>query len=339
VPPEPYHPYVIPGLKFEATEVRGNGTNLGQIVVNPYFFVIGQVYDRATLAPVRNVDVTMIRLSGGSFRDDTATFVSDIGGQFSFAPHIKTLGPVTAKFVLDAPGYSRPFTVERVIPPNFHDAETTIIRLPLGWGFAYSGGTRRRGNYLAIPGVHVEFARISGIHTQPQQRLLPVDVNGSFPFKVKPLEEGTLQAEIRVLPPAPFPPETTVVTVSTTDDDVVQSLGFFNYGAQLAFTGTVLFDDDDTPVPPGSVADFQDLTGVSLDLPAPSADTTTAIGTDGVFRFQGAAADSGTAHFDLIVRMPAPYQWDTIPGMAVAARYSDSTVMLGPLHVRRRLRP
>jgi hypothetical protein len=339
IPPAPYDSFIMPNVVLAASTTRGNGAILGRLVVNPYLLLIGTVYDRVTRHPVAGVHVTMHRDSGGRLSADSMTFVSDEGGQFSWTPHFRSIGAVDATFVLDAPGYPRTFSVSRTIAPDFHETDMSFAALPLGWGLAYSAGTARRGSYAAVPGVRVEYQRVSGIQTLPAQTALPVDAQGSFPIAVVPQQEGSLVADIRILPPAPFPPETTRVTMHTSDDDVVQSLGFFRFGAQLYLTGTMQFADNHAIVPAGSVARLRHLTGVAITIPAIPGDTAAATDSIGNFAFQAAAADSGRARFDLVVELPAPFEWDTIPALVAPARYNDSSVALGVLTVRRRMQP
>jgi hypothetical protein len=338
VPPAPHVPYTIRDVTLATNSVRGDGGNLGRLVVQPFLFLVGHVRDRFTHAPLPNVQVTVRRLGGGRLAEDSMTFVTDGGGQFGWDAQVIDPEPIDASFEMTVEGHPRSYTVERRINFAYRDLEMTFVFLPVGWGLAYSAGTARRGSNAIIPGVQVFFRRLSGIATEPEATPLPVDANGAFPIAVTPLAEGSLTAELRVVPPTPFRPETTVVELRTSDDDVVKSLGFLKYGAQVFFS-LALVDDADQPLPEGTIVMVRRLSGVALDLPAAPVDSgLRAIDSASVLTYQAPAADSGSMDMELIVRLPAPFAWDTIRPLTVPALYSDSAYDAASRSVRRRQR-
>lgn len=340
VPPPPHVPYTIADVSLQTNRVRGSGGNFGRLVVNPYLFLVGHVRDRKTHTPLPGAQVMMRRLGGGRVEVDSMAFVTDPGGQFGWEPRVIDPAPIEASFEISASGYSRPHVIRRNLFLAYRDLDMMFVILPVGWGLSYSGGTVRRGSYEAIPGVTVEFRRIAGINTQPEQTNLPVDSRGGFPIAVEPLAEGSLIAELRILPPSPFPPETSRVEMQTTDDDEVQTLGFFRFGAQLFLNAELREADSGQPLPQGTVVAVNRISGPALDWTAPPADSgLRSLDAQGKFTYQAPMADSGLAQLQLIVRLPPPFVWDTISPVTVSARYSDSSLVVGPLSVRRRPRP
>ena len=338
VPPAPDVPYAIPNVTLRTNSIRGDGGNLGRLVVKPFLFLIGHVRDRFTHAPLPSVVVTFRRVAGGRVAEDTREFVTDAGGQFGWEPAVIDPAPIDATFELVVEGHPRPYVIRRQVGLNYRDFETSFVILPVGWGLAYSAGTLRRGSNEVIPGVAVQYRRISGIQTEPAEGPLPVDGNGSFPIAVTPLSEGSLTAELRVVPPPPFPPETSVVQMETSDDDVVRSLGYFRYGAQVVFSAT-LRDDAGLAIPEGTVVMVERESGPALALkPAAPDSGLRVVDASGRLAYQAPTADSGAMQIKLIVRLPAPFAWDTIRPINVPSAYSDSTYDVGIIAVRRRNR-
>jgi hypothetical protein len=338
VPPAPRVPYTIRDVTLHTNSVRGDGGNLGRLVVEPFLFLVGHVRDRFTHAPLPNAHVTVRRLGGGRLSEDSKSFVTDAGGNFGWEPGVIDPEPIDASFEMTVEGQPRSYTVERRINLAYRDLDMTFVFLPVGWGLAYSAGTARRGSNAILPGVQVFYRRLSGIATEPQATALPVDGNGAFPIAVTPLSEGTLTAELRLVPPAPFRPEASVVELRTSDDDVVKSLGFFKYGAQVYFRAP-LRDDAGQPIPQGTIVMVRRVSGVALDLPPTPVDSgLRAIDSASVLTYQAPAADSGTMDMELIVRLPAPFAWDTIRQVTVPALHSDSAFDAGLRTVRRRQR-
>jgi hypothetical protein len=338
-PPPPYVPYTIPDVALRTHRVRGDGMNAGRLVVNPYVFMVGRVYDRRTREPIAGATVTIERLSGARATEDTRTFQSDVGGQFSWQPALIDLGMMAmeVRFTISAPGEPREYTVLRDVPVSHRDVELSVVLLPVGWGLAYSAGTLRRGSNEILPGVVVEFQRLSGIVVAPEATTLPVDPLGGFPFTMEPLEEGALVGELRIIPPPPFPPETTRVVLQTSDDDVVEGLGWFGYGAQLAFAATLRAAGSGAALPDGTVVSTELLAGPPLAWRSAPADSgLRRLDDEGTFTYQAPTADSGASRVRLVARLPAPFAWDTLL-IDVPAAYSDSVYQAGTLAVR--LRP
>lgn len=339
-PPLPGKPFTVTGISMSTSAVRGDGSFLGRFVVDPYLLLVGHVRDRKTLTPLAGVTVIMRRTSGGRLEQDVHTFVTDFGGQFAWIdPVIVDPQTINVTFEVIAPGYPRTFLVPREVPLQYRDGDMAFIIIPVGSGLVYSGSTGRRVTGQQFPGATVQFRRTGGIETSPAQVTMPVDANGGFPIPIEPLGEGTVTGELIVTPPPPYPPEVFTVTMRTSDDDRNVFLGVFPYGAQ-AFASVTLRDAaTGVPIDSGTPVSFRRVSGVALEWGETDEGHTRTVEQGGRVKYQAPTGDSGTVRFDIVVRLPEPFAWDTIPAVAVQARYSDEPFEVGPLSVRRRARP
>lgn len=340
IPHAPDAPYVIPDVVLHTSTVRGAGVNLGRLVVNPYLLLIGHVRDRKSLAPLPGVTVVMRRTGGGRAEQDSARFTTDFGGQFSWQPAVLDPAPIEVEFEIQAPGYPRAYRIQRVLPLKYRDSDMTFVVLPAGSGFSYTGQAVRRGSGENVAGTTVEFARISGVPIQPATGIMPLDFFGRFAVAVEPLSDGEVVGEIRVLPPPRFPPETTRVRLRTSDDDTVEFLGFFRYGAQIYLDATLRDALSGEPIEPNTDVTLVRTGGIPLDWPAgaPNRDRRR-VSVGGRLEYHAPTAGPGTVGVDLIVEFPVGYLPDTIRNLQIPAHYSDSASSRVVLQVRRRPAP
>lgn len=131
-PPPPHAAFVIPAVQFTTTTSRGDGGNLGRLVVDPYMFLVGRVTDGATQAPIVGARVVVRRISGGRTEPDSAEFMTDAGGQFGWEPAFIERAPIVATFEITAPGYPRPYLLQRELRLSYRDVELTFVSLPIG---------------------------------------------------------------------------------------------------------------------------------------------------------------------------------------------------------------
>lgn len=337
-PPPPYAAFSIPDVALHTSRTRGNGGDLGRLVVNPYVLLVGHVRDRRTLSAIPGATVIVRRLGGGRLEADSASFVTDAHGYFAWVePRILEPGAVDASFEILANGYGRPYHVRRDVRPSFREGEQGFVVLPVGYGIVYELATGRRGSREPTSPTTVEFTRTGGIVTQPSMVTITADARGRARIMLDPAAEGTVTGTLRIVPPAPFPPETADVQLATTDDDRPSDLGFFGYGAQVAFRASLRDAGTGEPLPPGTVVAVRRTAGVPLDWTRAPADSgLRAVAAAGEVRFEAPTPDSGTVQFDLVVRFPAPFAWDTIGSVNIPSRYSDSVYDAGVIPVRRR---
>jgi len=335
-PPAPLPPFAIRDLTLRTTTVRGDGEVLGRLVVNPYLLLVGHVRDRRTLTPLPEAVVTVRRVAGGEISPAEQTFTTDFGGQFSWEPTVTRADSVEADFDITAPGYPRTFHLRRKLPLQFRDNEMAFTILPVGFGLAYVAATARRGSGDQLP-VRVDWVRRSGIHTHPEEVTITPDAGGFFGLPIEPLSEGSVVGELRITPPSPIPPETTLVVLQTSDDDIAVFLGFFRYGSQVLVHAELRDAETGATLPPTTGVTMKHVGGVPLawSNPQPGGDLL-AVTDSGTITYRAPTADSGSATFDMIVRHPPPFIPDTIRGLTFPARYSDIEYQAGVFLVRRR---
>lgn len=339
VPPAPYSPYTISGLSLRTSRVRGDGASLGRFVVDPYLLLVGHVRDRYTLQPIPDAAVTLRRTSGGRLDQDVRSFTTDFGGQFAWVdPTIIESGTINVTFEITAPGYPRAYVVPREIPLQYRDGDMAFVIIPVGSGLSYVASTGRRATGEQLPGVEVQFRRLSGIMAQPETFSVTPQSNGSFGFPLASTEDGTLVGELVVRPPAPYPPEVDTVTLATSDDDRARFLGVFAYGAQVNFTAMLRDSATGTSIPQGTTVSVKRVGGLPLAWDTPPDGHERVVDAQGRVAYQAPTSASGTVQFDLIVQLPAPFLWDTVRAV-VPSVFSDDAYDVGTLAVRRRPRP
>lgn len=329
-------PYTVPLLTLPARRGRGDGAFLGRFVTRPYLLLVGHIRDRKTLQPLPDASVTVTRDSGGALSESSATFVTDAGGQFAWYPDVIDGNSVTLTFAITAAGYPRTYRVTRTLPLLYRDGEMSFQIVPVGLGFPQYGNSGRRGFGTPIPGVTLEFRRLSGVETSPQRLTMPGPEHGAFGIPLEPLAPGTLTVELRLIPPAPLPVEVDTLTVATSDDDIPESLGFFGYGAHVYLSADLRYADTGEPVPGGTIATLKRTGGLPLLWETPAEGDARVVGPNGRLLYGAPTPDSGQVTFDIIVRLPPPLAWDTVRAVVAPARYSDVPAHLGVLAVRRR---
>ena len=337
--PAPYEPYVA-GLSLQTTRIRGDGAFLGRITAAPFLVLIGVVRDRTTLRRLRDVRVTMRRISGGRLEADTISFTSDGVGQFSWYPRVVAAGTIRTSFEIEAPGHDRRYRFERDVPLSFRDGEELYLILPVGMGLPIVAITGRRGVGVPVPGTRVEQTLTGGVAAQPSDTTFEPTEFGVFNFPFRPQVPGTLFVRLRIVPPAPLPAETRQVTLVTSDDDITQSLGFMGVGAHAYFG--VSFRDEATGalLPEGTPVSVRRVGGLPIASTTTHAEGEVRFVTPrGTLEYGAPTADTGQMVFDLTVRHPAPFAWDTIRGVTVRSRFNDTIIDLGSMSTRKRMRP
>ena len=339
-PPAPYPPFTLTGVSLQTSRVRGDGENLGRLVVNPYLLLVGHVRDRKTLTPLVGATVTLRRTGGGRVASDSMTFTTDFGGQFSWEPAVIDPATVQVEFEVEAAGYPRTYVVPRELPFRYRDGEMTFVIIPVGSGLAYAASTGRRGSGDQLAGQRLVFRRTGGIGAQPSELEVSIDPAGRFSIAVEPVGEGTLRGELLILPPPAFPPETVSVQLETSDDDVVEHLGFFGYGAQVFVKAELRDSETGERLPAGTGVTMKRVGGQPLTWqnPLPEGDLLS-LADSGRLAYGAPAADSGVVVYDMIVRHLGPYVPDTLKNISFPARYSDSAYVAGVINVRRRPAP
>jgi hypothetical protein len=337
VPPAPVAPYTVPGITLTTTNVRGSGGWLGRMMTVPYYFILGFVYDRNTHETLPDVTVIMRRTAGGRAADDTVKFRTDFGGVFSWDAPLIIADTIVATFEIRAAGYPRSYFVERRIPVQFRDDSLNYVFLPVGSGLSYVGTTGRRGSGEQLAGTTVTFHRTGGIAVMPSDFSESPDKYGTFAVPLQPKADGTVFGILQIVPPSPYPTEHHDLALTTSDDDVVNWLGVLGYGAQVYAKLDLRDASTGAPIPSGTGVRLVRVSGVDLDWTSPTpAINDRAVGGNGRLVYQAPAKDSGDVVYDMIVRLPPPLIPDTIHGLTLPARYSDSATVTQVIQVRRR---
>ena len=332
-PPSPWPEFVVEGMAIPTTRTRGNGSNLGRVVVNPYVMLVGDVYDRKTGTPDRNPTVTLHRLSGAQLATDPTTLATDPDGRVTLIePAVAKFGVIHAEMGISAPGYPRTYRVKRDIPVHFRDGNITIIGLPMGFGLQQTGVVARRGNDARLPGVLVEFKRTSGLAVNPTTLTLTARDDGFFVINLDAPDTGTVTGDLTITPPAPYPKEVLrgVVLVSM-DDDNAPTFGTLGFGTQVYLSAYF------QPRTPGlrlaGLLAQVTRTGGMATLAPPADAGIRGLSGDGRLVYSAATADTGTVQYSLIVNLPAPFPPETLKAVAVPSRYSDDPTELGVFRV------
>ena len=339
--PAPYRSYVAQLGLLQTTTTRGDGTFLGRFSAEPYMLMIGILRDRKTGAPMPDVTVKIRRNSGGRFTVDSATFVTDFGGQFAWYPVVAEPGDVNTTFEITAPGYPRTYNITRDVRLLYLEGDVAFQNLPVGMGFPYYATSIRRGFGRPVAGTTVEFTRLGGIATVAEQVTIPINENGTFGIPLEPQEPGSLFVQLRIIPPTPLLPETRELRLATSDDDQGQFLGYMGVGAQVYFGAQLRFADNNEPLPEGTFVLIRHTSGPPLlwDPPPPPQGDWRLLKRDGRLEYGAPTPAPGDVTFDIEVQLPAPLAWDTIAGVSIPSRYNDTIVERGVLAVRRRVRP
>ena len=334
-PPEPYEPFVFQDFTMRTSRVRGDGLYAGRVVVNPYLFIVGEVRDRLTGAPVRDARVTLSQLSGVDVSGPPLQFVTDGDGRFFTQLDAGDVGPISLEAVITAPGYPRSYRINVHQRTQFVDRparDVTVLRLRPA--FQYVGEVTRRGSREVLPGVTVEFRRTGGIPVSPEVVSPAVNALGLFAITPEPLvdvENGEMTGDLTITPPAPLPVEVIRgLRLIATDGDSGRLLGRFGYGAQVYVRAPLQYRANGAPLRKGILAKLWHAGGLPFTMSEGDSgirDTD----TTGSVPFIAPTADSGAVVFGMEVRFPG-FAPETIQVQA-RARYDSAANIPSPSKV------
>ena len=132
-PPPPYAEYVIPGVKLSTSRRRGDGGNLGRLVVDPFLILVGEVQDLTTGAHVSEGTITLRRIAGGRAETDVVQLPLESGRWYWIDPTILDFGngTITAEFEVRIPGDSRVFRSTDSFFLNYRDGDMSYVLLSI----------------------------------------------------------------------------------------------------------------------------------------------------------------------------------------------------------------
>jgi len=340
VPPPPHSPYVVPTLRLTASDVRGEGVQAGRLVVDPYSFYLGEIYDRRVKRPVGGVTVTMRLLDGPVAAPDSAQFITDAQGRFLFEPTLSGYGVFRYDVSLAVPGDTATYRFPLRITPEYMDHVPVPRLIPIPRVIRYQLEVSRRGTGEFLPGVQLRFVRTGGIRVQPETLTATLAAGaGRFTLYPTPLEDGELVGDLTITPPAPFAVEVVRDLRLRVDySDSVYFLDVYGYGPQVYLHAKLLNRADDLPVKRGTVGIVKRVSGLTFLYPSwanPAADSGIRnVDSLGNLPYVAATPDTGSVTFDFWVRWPgAGFTADTVRAVTVPARNSSAPTARGPFRV------
>jgi hypothetical protein len=130
-PPAPFPEYVVRGVQLTTSRRRGDGGNLGRLVVDPFLILVGEVHDLTTGANVSEGTVTLRRIAGGRADPDVVELRLESGRWYWVDPPILDFGDgtITAEFEVRVAGDSRVFRVTDGFPLSYRDGDMTFLLL------------------------------------------------------------------------------------------------------------------------------------------------------------------------------------------------------------------
>lgn len=294
--------YRVPGVRLLSTEVRGDGGFIEPWVVDPYIAFLGELFLRGTGERLGFGGAVEFRRTGGIQIDpDTVRTQTTSDGRFFLSPRALEPGEVVGDLTVL---WKRHYTIRGVRIRTTHLAGATGVGgvWSLGSSLQYVGEIVHRATGEKAAGVEVEFRRTGGIATSPESFVATTDAGGRFPFKITPLEEGTVKAELVVRLPAPHQAVTIPVEISTFDTDEVRLAGVWSVGPHLGYVGELRYADTGKPAA-GVEVEFRRTGGIPLRSDVVVEKTN----ADGRFRLMPVPLATGEVVGTLTARAPAPY--------------------------------
>jgi hypothetical protein len=331
-PPAPRPPYTVENFVVPTTNVRGDGFYIGDLVVDPYFLFVGEVHDRFTGALVPYADVQFGRTGGVGVTPTSWGQTADGGGRVFRELQMSGLGTLHALATVTGAGYPRPFQIPVHLEPKYLDSPSREVKvLILGRGLPEFADVRRRGHDAFVPGVTLKFRRTGGIAVTPDSFTLAIPSSGVVAMNLRAQGDGVLLGEFTVTPPAPFKTEVfSNVAMPTKDGDSVRFLRM-GFGAQVAARAHFRYRANDQPVEGGVNATLVRRSGQAIHFDG----VLVTLDSTGTLSYTSATADTGSTVADLLVRLRAPFDFDTIPGVVLAGRYDSTYTDLGVVRVGR----
>jgi hypothetical protein len=220
-------------------------------------------------------------------------------------------------------------------PEHLHGPPViALFRFPRLFQYAFEVSRRGTGEFL--PGVEVTFARTGGVGVSPESFTTTLsEGQGRMVVLPTPNADGDVLGSLIIKPPAPLRAETVAVRLPTHYNDTLFLAGIFGYGPGVASRVELVDRATGAAVRGGTAATFRRVGGLPL-VQHPSAvgfDTGLRL-TDTLGRalYIVGAPDTGSIVFDVEVPLRG-LRPDTVRGVSLRARLSDSVVVEGPFRV------
>lgn len=268
--------YTVHGFQLSSSKVRGEGTDLGRVLAQPYFAFLGQVHTRFIGANVVGT-VEIKRVGGASLTDNDITVQTDALGQFYVEYAASSADPLIANVTITSPGLAAPVVFQSTaLPVIWRDQVPFVNRVfSTGASLGYAVQALHRGLQRGVAGISFTWTRTGGIATNPTSLAGVSNEIGLFSLQTVPVGEGTVTGDIVMTPPAPYAPQTfRNVALQTFDNDSIRFLAVYRFGQEALYTGE-LFNRATGALQPGVAVDFVPTGGVAAQ---PRTDTSNTVG-------------------------------------------------------------
>jgi hypothetical protein len=269
--------YTAHGVQLTPSRTRGDGTDLGRVLAQPYFAFLGQVTSRFINSALIGT-VQIVRVSGASLSNNDISVQTDSGGRFYIEYPASSADPLIANVTITGGGLPAPVVYAATsLPIIWQDQVPTVNRVfGVGSSLGYAVQALHRGLNRGVPGVQFNWTRVSGINTVPTVLNGISNEIGLFSLQTDPQNaEGTVTGNITMTPPAPYAAQHfNNIVLTTFDNDSIRLLATYRFGQEALYAGE-LFNRATGTLQPGVAVDFIPTGGVAAQ---PRTDTSNSVG-------------------------------------------------------------
>lgn len=229
--------YRIRGLVAQTHTVRGEATELGRWVSDPYFRVFTELATRVDPSQrLRDTSVSFQRVSGPEMTGaawTTQGYKSRTDGYatvllFGYAAFPDSLAPLTGDLLVPFPGGVSRARITLFPTQIFYAPPASRIIPTIGPSAMYEVTAYDSVAGHPVPGTTFTFTRTGGPGTAKSTYSDVSGPDGNAILRVRPLGFGNIVGTLTVTPPAPYAAFTrSRVTLKTFDSDSVATLGTF----------------------------------------------------------------------------------------------------------------
>jgi hypothetical protein len=269
--------YTVHGVQLTPSRTRGDGTDLGRVLAQPYFAFLGQVTSRFINTSLVGT-VQIVRVGGASLSNNNISVQTDSGGRFYIESPASSADPLIANVTITGGGLPAPVVyAATALPIIWQDAVPSVNRVfGVGSSLGYAVQALHRGLNRGVPGVQFNWTRVSGINTIPTVLNGLSNEIGLFSLQTDPQgAEGTVTGNITMTPPAPYAAQHfNNIVLTTFDNDSIRFLAVYRFGQEALYAGE-LFNRATGALQPGVAVDFVPTGGVAAQ---PRTDTSNSVG-------------------------------------------------------------
>lgn len=205
-PPSALPEYRVRGVRFRTSDVRGEGTELGRWVVEPYLAFVGELKNRRTGSRLAHAWVQLRRTGGVEIIPDIFSVQADTDGRFYAEFRAREPGPVVVDLIVSSAALPRTFRW-----PDVRLAASHVDRVVevagvwrIGPSLDYVGEVLRADTDRPVADVEIEYRRTGGIAVSPDVFVDRSNSVGRFLLSPMPQEDGTVIGDLFIRPPPPL---------------------------------------------------------------------------------------------------------------------------------------